>query len=226
MDNSNIIISFICSTVGIIFGFIIRKYFERKINYDTKHDELVLNNEIENLKNKLDIYWSIYFKLLICQSVNMQIKKLKNIKQIDNEIIIKNLDEIVLIISNNIQKMNIDNKLLDLILQFITHVFSYKLSSIKIYSFPDRFTDEITSRTFRYQLLFNKYINNNEPDKLNTDLEFKEKIKKIHEHITTNTINQIQIDEEDLDVDCNIEDIDLEAIFDNSNKNLIVHFNI
>jgi hypothetical protein len=46
--------------------------------------------------------------------------------QIENQIIIKNLDEIVEIISTNIQKMNIDETLLDLILQFITHVLAYK----------------------------------------------------------------------------------------------------
>ena len=226
MIDSNIIISFICSTIGIIFGFIIRKYFERRMNYDIKHDELVLNNEIENLKDKLDIYWSIYFKLLICQSANMQIKKLNNVKHIETDIIIKNLDEIIVIISNNIQKMNIDDKLLDLIVQFITHVLAYKLPSKKNYSFPDRFTDEITKRTFKYQLLFNKYIKNNEPEKLNIDLEFKEKIKKIHEQISNNPINQVQIDDEDLDIDCDIDDIDLEAVFDNSKKNLIIHINV
>ena len=88
-----------------------------------------INKEIINLKDRLQIYWSIYFKLLICQSANIQMIKINNMNkpiQIENQTIIKNLDEIVEIISTNIQKMNIDETFLDLILQFITHVLAYK----------------------------------------------------------------------------------------------------
>ena len=49
MIDTNIIISLICSTVGIIIGFILRKSFERKLNYDIKKDELILNNKIDHL---------------------------------------------------------------------------------------------------------------------------------------------------------------------------------
>lgn len=259
MINSNVIISFICSTIGIIIGIIIRKYYERKLNYDIKHDELILDNELNNLKDKLTIYWSIYFKLLICQSANMQINKINNnlnkMIQLENETIIKNLDEIVDIISINIQKMNVDENLLDLILQFITHVLAYKcLKQLKIknktpseygYPFPDQFTQEITSRTFKYQSIYEKYMGQNANEILNpnptinpainlninpisnlntiSNLNIKDKIKKIHEQIPQNIIrknssNSIQFDEDDLDIICDPADIDLLAIFDNNIK--------
>jgi uncharacterized membrane-anchored protein YhcB (DUF1043 family) len=251
MIYSNIIISTICSIVGIIVGIIIRKYFERKLNYDQKHDELILDNEINTLKDKLTIYWSIYFKLLICQSANMQINKINNMNrmiQLENETIIQNLDEIVEVISNNIQKMNVDENLLDLILQFITHVLAYKcLKQLNIknrtpseygYPFPDQFTQEITSRTFKYQSIFEKYIGNkqepvNPNPSLNLNLDIKEKIKKIHEQIPQNIIrsqscDSIQFDEDDLDIICDPADIDLLAIFDNNikNKDHIIRFNV
>lgn len=217
MVNIDIILSFICSLIGIIFGFIFRKYYERKVNYYKKHDELVLDTEIENLKDKLNIYWAIYFKLLKCQSVNIQLKK-NNIKY--NEIIIKELDDIIDIISKNIQKMDIDTLLLDLIVQLTTHVLSYKLNNNNEYPFPDRFTIEITNRTFKYQSLFNKYIKNPNIEILTTDIEFKDKIKIINNHIiqSNHIINPIHIDDDDLDIECNIDDINLEAIFDNCKK--------
>ena len=240
MIDSNIIISFICSIVGVIVGMIFNKYIERKLNYDIKHDEIILDNEIITLKDKLTIYWSIYFKLLICQSANMQITKinnLNNIIQLENETIIKNLDEIVDIISNNIQNMNIDENMIDLILQFITHVLAYKYlkqSSIQNktpseygYPFPDQFTQEITSRTFKYQLIFDKYIGNNTDQinsNTNSNLNVKDKIKKIYDQIPQNIIrslseNSIQFDEDDLDIICDPADINLLEIFDNNNNN-------
>ena len=252
MIDSNIIISIICSSIGIIFGIIIRKYFERKLNYDIKHDELILDNEISNIKDKLEIYWSIYFKLLICQSANMQITKINNnnsnnkMIQMENETIIKNLDEIVNIISKNIQKMNVDENLLDLILQFITHVLAYKcLKQLNIqnripseygYPFPDQFTVEITSRTFKYQSIFDKYISNNNKHKLdlpseNLNISLKDKIKKIHEQMPVLiSTPSIQFDEDDMDIICDPIDIDLLAIFDNNNnkskKDHVINFNL
>ena len=254
MINSNIIISFIWSLVGLIIGIIIRKYFERKLNYEIKHDELKLNDMMITSKDKLTIYWSIYFKLLICQSANMQINKINNnmnrMLYLENETIIKNLNEIVDIISNNIQKMNVDEKLLDLILQFITHVLAYNcLKQLNIknktpsdygYPFPDQFTQEITSMTLKYQSIFDEYIGN-KTDKIinpnlnpNLNLNIKDKIKKIHEQILQNIIksqsdNSIQFDEDDLDIICDPADIDLLAIFDNNiktNKDHIITFNI
>jgi len=254
MIDINIIVSLICSTIGIIFGFIIRKYYERQINYYIKHDELVMNNEINNLKDRLKIYWSIYFKLLICQSANMQIKKINNdninkLIQMENQTIIKNLDEIVDIISENIQKMNIDENLLDLILQFITHVLAYKcLKQLNIknrtpseygYPFPDQFTQEMTSRTFKYQTLFDTYMGTQSNcSKLNTNtdtntdtnlnLNLKDKIKQIHNKIPihlmrSNSSNVIQFDDDDLDIICDPDDIDLLAIFDNNKNNHIIN---
>lgn len=249
MIDTNIIISLICSTVGIIIGFILRKSFERKLNYDIKKDELILNNKIDHLKDKLEIYWSIYFKLLICQSVNMQNKTIKDNNQnilINKDTIIKNLDEILNIISNNIHKMNIDETLLDLILRFITHVSIFRnIYNSKIeYPFPDQFTLEITSRTFKYQQQYDNYINNihnvlnnniiiNETIDTNINLQFNDKIKKIHNQILLtsniqlyNSSNSLIFDDDDIDLVCNPEDIDLLAIFDNSNKESIINFNL
>ena len=252
MIDSNIIISTICSFAGIIIGIFIRKYFERKLNYDIKHDELMLNDEINTLKDKLTIYWSIYFKLLICQSANMQINTINNnmnrMIQLENETIIKNLDEIVEIISNNIQKMNVDENLLDLILQFITHVLAYKcIKQLNIknktpseygYPFPDQFTQEITSRTFKYQSIFEKHIGNKSDQtsnpNLNPNSNIKDKIKRIHEQIPQNIIRSnsdvsIQFDDDDIDIVCDPDDIDLLAIFDNNikiNKDHIIRFNL
>ena len=238
MIDLNIVISLICSIICLILGIIIRKYYERQLNYYIKHDELVLDNEIINLKDRLQIYWSIYFKLLICQSANIQMIKINNMNkpiQIENQTIIKNLDEIVEIISTNIQKMNIDETFLDLILQFITHVLAYKcLKQLNIknrtpseygYPFPDQFTQEITSRTFKYQLLFETYINpkNIITQNINTNINIniKDKIKKIHENIPTHILqtqlsNVIQFDDDDLDIICDPADIDLLAIFENN----------
>jgi hypothetical protein len=239
MIDSNIFISLLSSLVCLFLGIIIRKYYERQLNYHIKRDDLVLNNEINNLKDRLQIYWSIYFKLLICQSANMQMIKINNMDkpiQIENQIIIKNLDEIVEIISTNIQKMNIDETLLDLILQFITHVLAYKcLKQLNIknrtpseygYPFPDQFTQEITSRTFKYQLLFETYIGHknlifNQQINTNLNINIKDKIKKIHENIPTHIIerqlsNIIQFDDDDLDIVCDPADIDLLAIFENN----------
>lgn len=257
MINSNIIISFIWSIIGLITGIIIRKFFERKLNYEIKHDELKLNDTILNLKDKLTIYWSIYFKLLICQSANAQINKINNnnnvykIVHLDNETIIKNLNDIVDIISNNIHKMNVNENLLDLILQFITHVLAYSyLKQLNIknktpsdygYPFPDQFTQEITSITLKYQSIYDEYIgskynknlNLNTNTNLNLNLDIKEKIRKMHElipqHINrSQSDNSIQIDDDDLDIICDPADIDLLAIFDNnikSEKNHIITVN-
>lgn len=239
MIDLNIVISLICSIICLVLGIVIRKYYERQLNYYIKHDDMIIENEINNLKDRLQIYWSIYFKLLICQSANMQMIKINNMNkpiQIENQTIINNLDQIVEIISTNIQKMNIDETLLDLILQFITHVLAYKcLKQLNIknrtpseygYPFPDQFTQEITSRTFKYQLLFETYIGSNNKisnQEINTNLNIniKEKIKKIHENIPTHIIqrqlsNIIQFDDDDLDIICDPADIDLLAIFENN----------
>jgi len=245
-----IYLNIICSTIGLILGIFVRKYYERKLNYDIKHDELAMNDEILNLKDKLAIYWSIYFKLLICQSANIQITKINNnmnkMLQLENETIIKNLDEIIEIISNNIQKMNVDENLLNLILQFITHVLAFKcLKQLNIknktpseygYPFPDQFTQEITTRTFKYQSNFEKYLGDTSITNTisNINLNIKEKIKQIHEQIPQQTnisltqSNSIQIDDDDCDIIFDPSDIDLLAIFDNNkiNKNNVIEFNL
>ena len=131
-----------------------------------KYDEMVLNDTINNIKDKLDIYWPIYFKLLIFQSAKVQINKLKetneltNMIELENENIIKNLENIINLITQNVQKMDIDEILMDQILRFITHVLAYKclrqsniqkkLPSDYGFSFPDEFISEITSRTMIY----------------------------------------------------------------------------
>ena len=166
--------------------------------------------------------------------------------QLENETIIKNLDEIIEIISNNIQKMNVDENLLNLILQFITHVLAFKcLKQLNIknktpseygYPFPDQFTQEITTRTFKYQSNFEKYLGDTSIINTisNLNLNIKEKIKQIHEQIPQQTnisltqSNSIQIDDDDCDIIFDPSDIDLLAIFDNNkiNKNNVIEFNL
>jgi hypothetical protein len=99
---TDIVIPIICTLSGVFCGFLFRIIWERRINKAIKYDEIVLNNEINNLKEKLEIYWSIYFKLLICLSAKLQIKKIKesssdlvNMIQMENDVIIKNLEDIV-----------------------------------------------------------------------------------------------------------------------------------
>jgi hypothetical protein len=162
------------SITGVFIGFIFRLLYERNINKIIKLDEIILNNEISNLKEKLDKYWSIYFKLLICLSAKLQIKKIKessdgliNMIQMENDVIIKNLEDIVSIITKNTQILDMDDYLLDLILRFISHVLAYKClrqSNIKRlpseygFPFPDKFTHEITRRTLLIQSKYDEYL--------------------------------------------------------------------
>lgn len=182
---SSVVIDYViplaASVAGVIFGYICRLLWDRKIQRDMKLDEIVINNHINNLKEKLDIYWMIYFKLLICLSAKIQIKKINMNDNIDlnsmitmeNEIIIKNLDEIINIITTNIQIMDIDDNLLDLILRLISHTLAYKcirqcninkLPSDYGFSFPDEFTQEITKRTLNFQARYEKYLGNKYDD--------------------------------------------------------------
>lgn len=175
MDSNNYIVP-LSTILGVIFGFFFRMLWERRINKVIKHDEIVLNNEIDNLKEKLSIYWTIYFKLLICLSAKLQIKKIRetsneliNMIQMENDVIITNLEEIVSIITKNTQKMDMDDYLLDLILRFISHVLAYKcLRQLNIkklpseygFPFPDEFTQEITRRTLIIQTKYDEYLGN------------------------------------------------------------------
>jgi hypothetical protein len=172
---TEIIIPICCYIGGLLFGFVFRMCWERRISRVTKYDEIVLNNEIDNIKEKLDVYWSIYFKLLICLTGKIQIKKLRemstdlvNMIQMENDVIIKNLEDIVQIIIKNVQKMDMDDNLLDLILRFISHVLAYKcLRQINMckklpsefgFPFPDEFTQEITRRTLLVQSKYEEYM--------------------------------------------------------------------
>lgn len=214
---SDIIIPIGTAIAGGIIGFLFDYCCKRESKKNQVYDKMILNNELDNLKDKLDIYWNIYFKLLICLSAKLQIKKvkdldanLKNMITMENDVIIKNLEEIVDLITKNIQKLDIDDNILDMILRFITHVLAYKcLKQINIkknpseygFSFPDDFTYEITKRTLLYQENYDKYVGNNyDINKLkelnnytrqslcNLDtssnkinLEFQKKIKEIYE---------------------------------------------
>jgi len=171
---NELIIPIVTSIVGLIIGYIIRFYTERKLNHDMKYDELVLNDSINNIKDKLDIYWTIYFKLLICQSAKAQMEKLKDstkfdtMLELENENIIKNLENIIHLITQNVQKMDIDDILMDQILRFITHVLAYKclrqsnmqkkMPSDFGFPFPEDFATEITNRTMKYQQKYNEYL--------------------------------------------------------------------
>ena len=93
---TRIIIPIICSFGGILFGIFSHIFWTQRINKIQKYNQIILNNEIEYLKKKLDLYWSIYFKLLICLLAKMQIKKIREISnefnnmiQIENDLIIK-----------------------------------------------------------------------------------------------------------------------------------------
>jgi hypothetical protein len=229
--------------IGTVFGFIFRIIWERQFNRIIKYDELVLNDEINNIKDKLDIYWSIYFKLLICLSAKLQIKKIKlksinltNMIAMENEIIIKNLEEIILIITKNIQKMDITDDLLDMILRFISHVLAYKcLRQLNIntnnpseygFPFPDDFTQEITRRTLLYKSMYDKYLRNeninlneNLQKNNNLTLEFKQKLNNIYVKQSSKAQNILNdndflSDDEDLDFD----NIQLNAIFQQSSS--------
>jgi len=173
---TDIVVPIVCALSGVILGFIFRILWERRINKVIKYDEIILNNEIDTLKEKLDIYWSIYFKLLICLSAKLQIKKIKessneliNMIQMENDVIIKNLEDIISLITKNTQTMDMDDYLLDLILRFISHVLAYKcLRQLNIkklpseygFPFPDEFTHEITRRTLLIQSKYEEYLGN------------------------------------------------------------------
>lgn len=246
---SNIItyLPIITGLIGSIVGFVFRIIWERRINRVIKYDELVLNDEINNIKDKLDIYWSIYFKLLICLSAKLQIKKIKlksinltNMIAMENEIIIKNLEEIISIITKNIQKMDITDDLLDMILRFISHVLAYKcLRQLNIkaknpseygFPFPDDFTQEITRRTLLYKSIYDKYLRkgnvklNDKCEKDDLTLEFKQKLNNIH--IKQSSKVQIILNDNDFlsdDEDLDFDNIQLNAIFHTSSDKCIIN---
>ncbi len=239
---SNYIIPLGTSILGILIGYIFRLFWDRKLQKDMKLDELIINNHINNLKEKLDIYWTIYFKLLVCLSAKIQIKKINSNENIDltnmitmeNEIIIKNLDDINNIITQNIQIMDIDDNLLDLILRMISHTMAYKcLRQLNInkkpsdygYSFPDDFTQEITKRTLNFQARYEKYLGNKYDNSklkgnkyLNLSLNLSEN-SKINEEFKfrLNSINHLTNSINDTETDSsfviNPDDIDLKDIF-------------
>lgn len=65
MDTTiGIIIPIVTSFGGLFFGFVFRMCWERRINKKIKYDEIMLNSQLEHLKEKSDVYWSIYVKLL------------------------------------------------------------------------------------------------------------------------------------------------------------------
>lgn len=234
----NIILPIISFIIGSIVGFLTNMCCKRK-KKELKHDD---TNQINpnDLKDKLDVYWLLYFKLLICLSAKLQIDKFKsngidanNITQLENEVVIKNLDDIVNIITQNIQKIDIDDHFLDLILRFISHSLAYK-SIVKLnirkvpsdlgFPYPDEFTQEITRRTLAIQAIYNKthnIINTNVTQQLNTiNPELKRKISTNIEHennIDAEVDDNNIIDTDDINLDENIiinsDDINLNDIF-------------
>ena len=224
--------------IGGIFGFLFKTCWEGRLYKAKKYDEIILANELIILKEKLDIYWSIYFKLVICLSTKLHIKKINNTTteiskmiQMENDIIIKNLEEIITIISNNTQIMDIDDNLLELILRFISHVLSYKcLLQLNIvnkipsdygFPYPDEFTKEITRRTILIQSKYEEYIGHkynsqnlkgisfltmslNNIDSSINNYEFQQKLKKIHSNtisIEKNNTDIFQSDSDTIDDD-------------------------
>jgi hypothetical protein len=180
---TNIIISVLCSLFAMIFGSFFHIYWHQRINKIKKYNEIILNNEIVYLKEKLDIYWSIYFKLLICMNVTIQIKKIKETSNEFNnrDIIIKNFDDIISIIIKNSYNLDMDDYLLDLILRFISYVFAYKCicqSNIKKspseygFPFPDEFIKEITRRVLLIQSKYNEYSENKYDSKKIKDIKY------------------------------------------------------
>lgn len=206
MINTNILYNIIVAIVGMIIGFVFRVFIDRYINKSMKYDEIVLNNEIDMLKDKLDIYWPIYFKLLICMSANIQIKKIKNTNittsnmiEFEMSNILKNLEDVVTIITLNVRKLDLDDNFLDLILRFITHVHEYKsLKQLNIihktpsdygYPYPDDFTKEITRRTIESQEKYDNYLGN----------KYKNKISVIYEN-PNNVSNYYQPQQNKIDL--------------------------
>jgi hypothetical protein len=126
--------------------------------------------------------------------------------------------------------MDVNDELLDLILHFISHVLVYKYLKKKNikksqsdygFSFPDKFTNEITKRTLMYQeryenLIGNKYdknkLNNNLEiivDKTNIDL--KKNIIKLYDNIIPQINNYNYQDDDDSYI--NPDDISFNDIF-------------
>jgi hypothetical protein len=226
-------LSIILTCVGSIFGYYFRIFYERKLNKNISYDNLKLNKTSELLKQKLDIYWLIYFKLLICLSAKNQIKKLRSDQSefinIEKYIILQNLDEVVNLLCRNISIINPDDYLLNLILRFINHVIIYNgLRQLKIYDknpsdfecpYPDNFTVEITKRTLNLQKEYNKYLDVDSDKILNTEEKNDEQQKLsliVNKIVNDNRINTDSNDIEDVD-DINISDIDIENIFSNRN---------
>ena len=53
MIDVHIIITLICSTIGLILGFIIRMYYEKRIYHHKKHDEIIIDYDLINNDNIL-----------------------------------------------------------------------------------------------------------------------------------------------------------------------------
>ena len=198
----NMISSIIVAIIGLVIGYFFKMFLDRKIAKDIKYDEISVNDELNDLKCKLEIYWNIYFKLLICLSAKTQIDKIKMTNQIDmknminleQDIIVQNLDEIVKIITQNIRQMDLDDIFLDLVLRFISHVLAYKsykkgnithkMKQDYGLTFPDDFTKKITERTFYLDAKYRKHIGS-------INLLFDNKLNLLNQTNQTNQLNSL-----------------------------------
>jgi hypothetical protein len=162
-------------------------------------------NLIRNkINKKLDIYWQIYYKLLTCLSAKIQIKNLNKAEINYNEIIIKNLDDIVKIISENMELLDVDKLFLDSIIRFISHVSAYKCTkfcNLEIncdnFPFPDDLTQYIINRILDLSdnklNLKNPYLELEEIN--NVNIEFKNKLNDLDDDIS------IEINPDDINID-------------------------
>lgn len=213
--SKDIIIPLVTSIGGVFTGILFRMYWERRINKALKQDELIVNDQFTNLKDRLIIYWKIYFKLLVCLSTKTQINKitaetrrLHNITEIETDIIMNNLDEIIVLITQNIHNMEVNNTMLEMILRFISHVLAYKcIRRLSIvghpseygYPFPDDFTNEISRRTFKYQKKYDKLFGNPESFTFNFISNYDNQ-KDDKEKDTETSINQDTNNDEKIDL--------------------------
>ena len=157
MDLNTII--YVVTTIGGIMsssiGFF---YFDNK----KKENHLAIEMEIQNLKDKLKLfYYPVHFRLLRLNYARYHLKYLKNIFsmeeiiKIEEEMVLNVHKEILDIIVNFNYLNEVDENMNNLILEYINHATLYiNLRKFKIYKMPAQYG-------CKFPIEFSKLIENN-----------------------------------------------------------------